>query len=734
MRRYLAYGITTAMVVLVALSFMADADEIKKPDIPIILVDCEGVTIEYGDIDTCWPGEIISVPVLISNEDSLDKIELWGLCTGDVSYDDIDATGTPWTGSIIDTSAGTTIEVHFVSGILDTSTIARRLIDVELQVSSSAAFGSTHGLGFDHVVQVSEVGNPIDCDVPSIDLDSSIIIIPDDSVAIILDWETAYSYQAADVAGDRTKDDFPAIIPLYLYTNFPCSTYSLIFFAGSWGDVIDFESKGGGSVCTTLVHDFFKISGRPTTKPGNDSTIYLGDIKMKIADYESSYNSNCAFSDTFYVGFRGVAWGGRKSYVYNWGGADSVGYADINADTGGVILPPYEVELEVKDADVQIDSTVDVPVTITPTFYSQYYQLFIQYDTTYLSYTGFTDAGGTIPPVTGAIQLDTIGVQAFVEFHSNTAPVGKYTLPDIEQTLFTMHFTAKDAFDPEETTDIKIDGGVNWKSRIYDWFSSDGSKITVDDEDTGCWTAVDGTVTHPVLFCIEPDSSITCYSNGTIAKIPIKLTYLNENCGDSSVLFYTWSTYADSITNGDVSLTWENGVSPKSGIYSQKIDFNGTFSNPGTYAYVWVSDSAGLDGDSFEILSISWIEYNSGTDRVYITPGDPIEVNCLDIGPKLEVVEELPFAYSLDENYPNPFNAKTKISFSLAEPGYTEIEIFDILGRRIKLLLSEYSEAGNRSVIWDGTNQAGKQVAGGVYFYVLRSNEFEDSKKMLYLK
>lgn len=102
--------------------------------------------------------------------------------------------------------------------------------------------------------------------------------------------------------------------------------------------------------------------------------------------------------------------------------------------------------------------------------------------------------------------------------------------------------------------------------------------------------------------------------------------------------------------------------------------------------------------------------------------------------PKLYANVELPAFYGLSNNYPNPFNPVTIIKFSLAEPGYTTIDIFNILGQKITSLAAEYRQAGNHSVIWNGLNSSGEAVASGIYFYRLQSGDFIDSKKMTLLR
>ena len=94
----------------------------------------------------------------------------------------------------------------------------------------------------------------------------------------------------------------------------------------------------------------------------------------------------------------------------------------------------------------------------------------------------------------------------------------------------------------------------------------------------------------------------------------------------------------------------------------------------------------------------------------------------------------IPYEYRLDNNYPNPFNPNTMIHYSLAEPGYTSIEIYNILGQKVISLINEYKEPGEYQAIWNGRNSSESEVASGVYFYRIRSGDFVESKKMLLLR
>jgi hypothetical protein len=93
-----------------------------------------------------------------------------------------------------------------------------------------------------------------------------------------------------------------------------------------------------------------------------------------------------------------------------------------------------------------------------------------------------------------------------------------------------------------------------------------------------------------------------------------------------------------------------------------------------------------------------------------------------------------PSAYRLDQNWPNPFNTGTTISFSLSDPGLVKLDIYNILGQKVVTLVDEYLPGGSHDISWDGTNSDGDNCSSGVYFYRLKTGAFSEIKRMLLLK
>ena len=88
----------------------------------------------------------------------------------------------------------------------------------------------------------------------------------------------------------------------------------------------------------------------------------------------------------------------------------------------------------------------------------------------------------------------------------------------------------------------------------------------------------------------------------------------------------------------------------------------------------------------------------------------------------------------LDQNFPNPFNPRTTINFYLPEASPVTLNIYDIAGRLVNNLHDSTLSAGNHVVVWQGTNNSGKQVASDVYIYELKTSTRLIRKRMMMLK
>jgi len=108
--------------------------------------------------------------------------------------------------------------------------------------------------------------------------------------------------------------------------------------------------------------------------------------------------------------------------------------------------------------------------------------------------------------------------------------------------------------------------------------------------------------------------------------------------------------------------------------------------------------------------------------------------NTIEVGIKSDDMEEVPEIFSLDQNYPNPFNPTTIIQFSIPNSVKVELNIYDIMGKKVRSLINSKYSAGNYESVWDGTNENGLSVSSGIYFYQIKAGNQVAVKKMSFMK
>ena len=114
---------------------------------------------------------------------------------------------------------------------------------------------------------------------------------------------------------------------------------------------------------------------------------------------------------------------------------------------------------------------------------------------------------------------------------------------------------------------------------------------------------------------------------------------------------------------------------------------------------------------------------------------DPSDVVSVSGTQLLSDAELIPDVFALQQNYPNPFNPTTAIPFALHGPtDDLRLQIYNLLGQRVRTLLSGPMAPGFHTIVWNGRDDAGRQVAAGLYISELRTAEFRQTRKMTLVK
>ncbi len=166
------------------------------------------------------------------------------------------------------------------------------------------------------------------------------------------------------------------------------------------------------------------------------------------------------------------------------------------------------------------------------------------------------------------------------------------------------------------------------------------------------------------------------------------------------------------------------------------IKGEGKINNKGNYGYLIIAVDGQSNKIGYDQLRVVIWDNNDG-DKLLV---DNLESGTIQGVIKMstdqsfakdmdETTTAVPKVFGLGQNYPNPFNPSTQISYSIPEAGNVDLKVYDILGNEITTLVNETKAPGNYVVVFDASS-----LASGIYIYVLKSNNFVQTRKMLLLK
>lgn len=157
--------------------------------------------------------------------------------------------------------------------------------------------------------------------------------------------------------------------------------------------------------------------------------------------------------------------------------------------------------------------------------------------------------------------------------------------------------------------------------------------------------------------------------------------------------------------------------------------------------FKWIGESSGLltffedsnwdtqgaiapAGDKFFLLTME-----DGYISLGIGIAKPMTIDALG-GEDLNLVR----SFSLEANYPNPFNPTTTINYKIDRPGQVALTIYNTLGQKVKTLVTKTMSTGLHRVEWDGSDNHGRAVSSGIYFYQLKTDSGILTRKMTLIR
>ena len=146
-----------------------------------------------------------------------------------------------------------------------------------------------------------------------------------------------------------------------------------------------------------------------------------------------------------------------------------------------------------------------------------------------------------------------------------------------------------------------------------------------------------------------------------------------------------------------------------------------------------------VSGDSIDV-SINYTPPDTGIygGIISIYSNDPdnsvATVNLSAIASGIEGAFHLPQMFNISQNTPNPFIKRTVIRYQVPKSTKVTINVFDITGRDVKTLIDKLQSPGYYRIEWDGSNNRGRKLSPGVYFYRINTNEYKDVRKLIILR
>jgi hypothetical protein len=215
------------------------------------------------------------------------------------------------------------------------------------------------------------------------------------------------------------------------------------------------------------------------------------------------------------------------------------------------------------------------------------------------------------------------------------------------------------------------------------------------------------------------------------SNLPVNIggLYLTDDLENPCKYQIPWNiTTTTTISRGGFILFWADGQ-PEQGVLHSNFKLNRDIEQIGL-VQVLDSDTVFLDSLTFseQLTDVSSGRYPDGSQTWRLfntpTPGDSNRI-ISNISEK----PNIPLTFALAQNFPNPFNPKTIISYQLPVISNVELSIYNILGQKVVTLVSEKQTAGRYQVEWDASGSA-----SGLYFYRIETDAFQDVKKMILLR
>ncbi|MBI4549241.1 MAG: T9SS type A sorting domain-containing protein [Ignavibacteriae bacterium] len=276
-----------------------------------------------------------------------------------------------------------------------------------------------------------------------------------------------------------------------------------------------------------------------------------------------------------------------------------------------------------------------------------------------------------------------------------------------------------------DSTDIPLSGGPRVYRGSYE-FTISGT-IILSATATDSLTGFDTTVTRTInVQLLKPGIAGSISSPDGNAKLSVTENVLRDET------YFTVATENEQIPSPLVGKAYAIGpVREFSSPILVSLKYSYDMIEPNTEQFLSLYQQTPSGWKPVQ----SWIDRSSKTVSAHITSLGRIALGYSERSRS----QFVPEAYALFQNFPNPFNPRTKIQFTVPEQSQVRLKVFDITGSEVRTLMDQEQGPGRYEVSWDGNDEFGNSVASGVYFYrliITIGNQviFTSMNKMMFIK
>ena len=230
----------------------------------------------------------------------------------------------------------------------------------------------------------------------------------------------------------------------------------------------------------------------------------------------------------------------------------------------------------------------------------------------------------------------------------------------------------------------------------------------------------------------QPTTSKITHGNRLEIPVVVNMAELRESLGSYTATL-TWDPAVLHFEgfSGGTTMGFENPLVNTAEVKDGKLTFAHAHAHDtkGSINLLNVKFKAIGESGSSSAMDLSFQSLTTGSTFYDLLP--LLKADDPRVASKVVII---PDAFALGQNYPNPFNPVTEINYQLPEVAWVDIAVYNLSGRKVRILVNREEQAGNYTIAWDGKDDRGGTVRSGTYVLKMVSGDFVTERKMVFVK